>query len=45
MKVGFIGLGKLGRDAAEVLNEQHDVTGYDPNVNLARYKRHVQIKT
>jgi len=34
MKVGFIGLGKLGRDAAEVLNEQHDVTGYDPNVNV-----------
>ena len=34
MKVGFIGLGKLGRDAAEVLNEKHDVTGYDPNVNV-----------
>jgi len=34
MKVGFIGLGKLGRDAAEVLNEKHDVIGYDPNVNV-----------
>ena len=32
MKIGFIGLGKLGRDAAEVLAEKHDVVGYDPNV-------------
>ena len=32
MKIGFIGLGKLGRDAAEVLSEKHDVVGYDPNV-------------
>ena len=34
MKIGFIGLGKLGRDAAEVLAEKHDVVGYDPNVNI-----------
>jgi len=34
MKVGFIGLGKLGRDAAEVLSEKHEVTGYDPNINI-----------
>jgi len=34
MKIGFIGLGKLGRDAAEVLNEKHDVTGYDPNITV-----------
>ena len=34
MRVGFIGLGKLGRDAAEVLAEKHDVTGYDPKVNV-----------
>jgi UDPglucose 6-dehydrogenase len=34
MKVGFIGLGKLGRDAAEVLAEKHDVVGYDPNVTV-----------
>jgi len=34
MKVGFIGLGKLGRDAAEVLAEKHEVTGYDPKVNV-----------
>ena len=30
MKVGFIGVGKLGRDAAEVMYEAgHDVLGYD----------------
>lgn len=29
MKVGFIGLGKLGMSCAEVLSEQYDVTGYD----------------
>jgi len=34
MKVGFIGLGKLGRDAAEVLAEKHEVIGYDPNVQV-----------
>ncbi len=34
MKIGFIGLGKLGRDAAEVLSEKHDVVGYDPNINV-----------
>ena len=34
MKVGFIGLGKLGRDAAEVLAEKHEVVGYDPNITI-----------
>ena len=30
MKIGFIGVGKLGRDAAEVMYESgHDVLGYD----------------
>lgn len=29
MKVGFIGLGKLGREAAEVMAEKHNVKGYD----------------
>ena len=29
MKVGFIGVGKLGREAAEVMAEKHDVIGYD----------------
>ena len=33
MKVGFIGVGKLGKDAAEVMHEAgHDVLGYDVNV-------------
>lgn len=31
MKVGFIGLGKLGRDAAEVMSEYYEVEGYDIN--------------
>jgi UDPglucose 6-dehydrogenase len=32
MKVGFIGIGKLGRDAAEVMHEAgHNVMGYDIN--------------
>tara|TARA_B100000686_G_scaffold351323_1_gene449785 strand:- start:3734 stop:4894 length:1161 start_codon:yes stop_codon:yes gene_type:complete len=34
MKIGFIGLGKLGKDAAEVLGEKHDVLGYDINPNI-----------
>lgn len=29
MKVGFIGLGKLGMSCAEVLSAHYDVTGYD----------------
>lgn len=30
MKIGFIGIGKLGKDAAEVMhNSGHDVLGYD----------------
>ncbi len=29
IKVGFIGVGKLGKDAAEVISEFYDVTGYD----------------
>ena len=29
MKVGFIGVGKLGKDAAEVMANYHDVIGYD----------------
>jgi UDPglucose 6-dehydrogenase len=31
IKVGFVGVGKLGKDAAEVLSEFYDVTGYDIN--------------
>ena len=29
MKIGFIGVGKLGKEAAEVMAEQHFVQGYD----------------
>ena len=29
MKVGFVGKGKLGKDASEVIAEHYDVTGYD----------------
>ena len=30
MKVGFIGVGKLGKEAAEVMQSAgHEVTGYD----------------
>jgi UDPglucose 6-dehydrogenase len=29
MKIGFIGVGKLGKDAAEVMSYNHDVIGYD----------------
>ena len=29
MKIGFIGVGKLGKEAAEVMAEKHDVVGYD----------------
>ena len=30
MKIGFIGVGKLGKDAAEVMHQSgHNVMGYD----------------
>ena len=29
MKIGFIGVGKLGKEAAEVMAEKHFVEGYD----------------
>jgi UDPglucose 6-dehydrogenase len=31
MNIGFIGVGKLGKDAAEVMAENHYVEGYDIN--------------
>ena len=31
MKIGFIGVGKLGKEAAEVMAEKHDIVGYDVN--------------
>ena len=33
-EIGFIGLGKLGLDAAEVLSKKHKVTGYDIERNI-----------
>ncbi len=40
MKVGFIGIGKLGKDAAEVMHEAgHDVLGYDTrNVSDCKFE-------
>ncbi len=29
MNIGFVGLGHLGKDAAEVIAEHHNVVGYD----------------
>jgi len=29
MKIGFIGIGKLGKDVSEVMAEKYDVVGYD----------------
>lgn len=37
MKIGFIGVGKLGKEAAEVMHEAgHDVLGYDKEIILGR---------
>ena len=33
-KVAMIGLGKLGKDCAEVMSVKHDVTGYDTSQNI-----------
>ena len=33
-KIGFVGLGKLGRDVAEVMSDYYDVTGYDINKDI-----------
>ena len=29
MKIGFIGIGKLGKDVSEVISEKHEIVGYD----------------
>jgi UDPglucose 6-dehydrogenase len=34
MKVGFVGLGKLGMEVAEVISEHYSLTGYDINKNI-----------
>lgn len=45
MKIGFIGVGKLGKDAAEVMAEKHEVVGYDvANVTPENFKMVPTIK-
>lgn len=45
MKIGFIGVGKLGKDAAEVMAEKHEVIGYDvTEVNPSNFKMVPSIK-
>ena len=51
MKIGFIGVGKLGQKAAEVMAEKHEVVGYDINnvspsnfEMVATIKEHVKIE-
>lgn len=34
MKIGFIGVGKLGKDAAEVMSEKYYIEGYDVNKQI-----------
>lgn len=29
MKIGFVGVGKLGKDVSEVISEKYDIVGYD----------------
>ena len=38
MKVGFIGIGKLGLIAAEVMAEKYEVTGFDVDPNITSNK-------
>jgi UDPglucose 6-dehydrogenase len=45
MKIGFIGVGKLGKESAEVMAEKHDVIGYDINtVSPENFKMVPSIK-
>ena len=45
MKIGFIGVGKLGKESAEVMAEKHDVIGYDlTQVNPENFKMVPTIK-
>ena len=46
MKIGFIGVGKLGKDAAEVMFEAgHDVLGYDVrNISNSKFKMTTSIE-
>jgi len=45
MKIGFIGVGKLGQKAAEVMAEKHEVVGYDiNNVSPSNFEMVATIK-
>lgn len=45
MKIGFIGVGKLGKDAAEIMAEKHEVIGYDTvSVSPANFEMVDSIK-
>lgn len=45
MKVGFIGVGKLGKDVGEVMAEKHFVEGYDVNkVNPSNFNMVSSLK-
>lgn len=45
MKIGFIGVGKLGKDVAEVMAEKHEVIGYDvAEVNPLNFKMVDSVK-
>jgi UDP-N-acetyl-D-mannosaminuronate dehydrogenase len=39
IKVGFIGLGKLGLDCAEVFAEHYEVRGYDPAPRISELNK------
>ena len=46
MKVGFIGLGKMGFNIAlSMMNKGHDVIGYDNNHQLTRKLKKTGIKS
>ena len=45
MKIGFIGVGKLGKEAAEVMAEKHDIVGYDvSNIEPENFKMVASIE-
>ena len=34
LKIGFVGLGKLGKDVAEVMSEHYELVGFDINKEI-----------
>ena len=45
MKIGFIGIGKLGKEAAEVIAEKHDVVGFDLSTIIPSNFKMVQTQS